>query len=188
MKEQQAKQSEEDFCEEVSKLIVGLFIGTKRENVIFAPEVPVDYYNNNQIDMLLLDIKNLEYLFIEFKLKDRKGLLYQLRKATDNGIPVIGIINSEPQKNKANPVWDYLPEERKIFSYTGALKLQRNIIGKQIKEFSRGAKMSKDEQIIDELEMLEREMKGCRKSAFRDDYYFKRWHKWLTKALDLLRQ
>jgi len=112
--------SEADFCDEVSKLIAGIFIGTKKENVVFVPEVPIDYFSNNQIDMLLLDVKNLEYLCLEFKLKNYKALIKQISNAQGKGIPVIGIINNKPKKVCSyESILDYLPEERKIFSYTG---------------------------------------------------------------------
>jgi len=69
---------EVDFCEDIMKIIVGIFIGTKREKTIFIPEVPIGYWSNNQVDMLLLDIKNLEYLTIQLKLRDRKSLIWQI--------------------------------------------------------------------------------------------------------------
>lgn len=40
----------------------------------------------------------------------------------------------------------------------------------------------------DLLKMLSGEMLGCRKSAFKDDYYFQEWHKWLGKVLSLIAQ
>ena len=112
---------EVDFCEEVCRLIAGIFAETKREKVIFVPEVSYDYTSNKQVDMMLLDVKNLEYLFIEFKLKSYKELLYQIHRLHRENEPIVGIINSKPRKITPDEkeFYYYIPESYKVFSYTG---------------------------------------------------------------------
>lgn len=48
--------------------------------------------------------------------------------------------------------------------------------------------MTKQEEAIELLEMLDREIKACHKSAFKDDYYYQQWSEWLAQALSLLNQ
>lgn len=103
--------TEADFCEDVTKLILALYIGTKRE-IVCVPEIPFGYFSNEQIDMLLLDVKNFEYLTIEYKLNGRKKLESQISRAQSLSIPCIGVINT----NFAEGSRSYY---QRIFGYTG---------------------------------------------------------------------
>lgn len=100
--------SELEFCREVCQVIAGLLVDTKREETIFIPEVPHGYFSNEHVDMMLLDVKNLEYLLVEFKLRDIKALERQIAKRDSN---VVGIINSVA-KGDSHTYYN-------IFNYTG---------------------------------------------------------------------
>ena len=95
--------TEAEFCADTTKMILGLLIGENR-NVIACPEVPWGYYSNEQVDMLLLDVKNQEWLPIEYKLSDLRGLKYQVQRRNGG----MGIINSKTTDSQYN-----------IFGYTG---------------------------------------------------------------------
>ena len=95
--------TEVEFCEHTTEILLGLLVGTNRK-VVCVPEVPFGYFSNEQFDMLLLDTKNQEYLMIEYKLSDLRGLKSQVRTLGK----AIGIINSKGQE-----------EQYHIFHYTG---------------------------------------------------------------------
>lgn len=59
--------SEREFCRAVTEILLGVSVGSGRKLVAIA-EVPWGYFSNEQFDMLLLDVKNLEYLEVEYKL------------------------------------------------------------------------------------------------------------------------
>ncbi len=88
-------------------MLLGLFIGENRQ-IICQAEVPYSYFSNNQVDMLLLDVRNKEYLCIEYKLANHHDLMLQIRLHYGRGFPAIGIINNKPRETN-----------RWIFGYTG---------------------------------------------------------------------
>ncbi len=94
--------TEKEFCAETTKMLLGLSVGYERK-LIAVPEVPWGCFSNEQFDMLLLDVKNLQYLQIEYKLNDPESLQHQVSRI--NGI---GIINRETT-----------PNEYSIYPYTG---------------------------------------------------------------------
>ncbi len=100
--------TENEFCRETTKLLLGLSVGSGR-SVIAIPEVPWGYYSNEQFDMLLLDVKNLEYMPIEYKLSDLAGL----RKQRSRLVGSVGIINAKvPPKSWG--IYPYTGEDAEI--------------------------------------------------------------------------
>ena len=106
--------TETEFCEHVTKLILGLLAGEDRQ-VICVPEVPRHYFSNELVDMMLLDIKNKEILCIEYKLGNPKKLIWQVRATQGRGLNCIGIINTEHQQQRS--VFD--GGIQNLFGYTG---------------------------------------------------------------------
>ncbi len=100
---------ESDFCEHVTKILLGLLVGTGRKTICI-PEVPHGYFSNEQVDMLLLDTKKQEYLMIEYKLSDLRGLEKQVVHLGR----AIGIINSNPQGEKSYGIFGYTGEDSQI--------------------------------------------------------------------------
>lgn len=96
--------TELEFCVKTTEVVLGLLVGSGRK-IIAVPEVPWSYFSNEQFDMLLLDIRNLQYLMIEYKLNDLCSLEYQVKRL---GAAAIGIINTDTKTNN-----------RSIFGYTG---------------------------------------------------------------------
>jgi len=94
--------TEKEFCEETTKLLIGLLIPDRK--VIAVPEVPWGCFSNEQFDMMLLDVKNQEYLMIEYKLNGLDHLEHQVSRLQN----AIGIINTKLQK-----------ESYSLFGYTG---------------------------------------------------------------------
>ena len=105
---------EQEFCEHVTKLILGILVGENRR-VVCVPEVPRYYYSNEHVDMMLLDVKNKEILCIEYKLNDPKKLTRQAQSNRNQGLNCIGIINSE--NRSLSDRYDGGIEH--IFGYTG---------------------------------------------------------------------
>lgn len=105
--------TEQEFCEYVTKLILGILAGEGRQ-IICVPEVPRYYFSNENVDMLLLDVKNLELISIEYKLNSAEILLSQVRDTSQRGLPCIGIINSEATKEHCEEGNFY-----RVFGYTG---------------------------------------------------------------------
>lgn len=94
--------TEQEFCIHVTEIFLGLSVTAGRK-LIAIPEVPWGYYSNNQLDMLLLDTKNMDYLPIEFKLNGLGSLKRQMQR-----IRGIGIINTDTNDSSCN-----------LFGYTG---------------------------------------------------------------------
>jgi len=84
--------TEVDMCEEVTQLIVGGLIDTETHYFQTIPEAPKAHFSNDHVDMLIIDRETRQYLMIEYKLSDAKGLANQL------AFPIIGVINSIPRK------------------------------------------------------------------------------------------
>ena len=95
--------TEEEFSRHIVPLLLGAMVGSGRK-VISIPEAPWGYFSNEQVDILLLDVKNKEYMYLELKLSDRSSLSRQLRRLGN----CIGIINTKCSD-----------EYNTIFSYTG---------------------------------------------------------------------
>ncbi len=94
--------TEQEFCSVTTKLLLGMLIGKRR--IIAVPEVPWGYFSNEQVDMLLLDVKNKEYLPIEYKLNN----LEKLKRQIEYHGNALGIINTDTKDGNC-----------RIFGYTG---------------------------------------------------------------------
>ena len=105
---------ETEFCEHVTKLILGILVGENRK-VICVPEVPRYYYSNRHVDMMLLDIKKKEILCIEYKLNNPEKLNRQVKENIGRGLPCIGIINTVHRRQP--DISDCLIQH--LFGYTG---------------------------------------------------------------------
>ena len=100
---------ESEFCEHVTKILLGLLVGEGR-NTICVPEVPFGYFSNEQFDMLLLDTKNQEYLMVEYKLNDLRGLKAQVANLSR----AIGIINSNARHDTIYSIFCYTGKDSQI--------------------------------------------------------------------------
>ncbi len=106
--------TEVDFCEDTTKMILGLLVGESRK-IICVPEVPYGFFSNEQIDMLLLDVKNQQYLCIEYKLNGLEQLQCQVRRNNVSNIPCIGIVNTNTKiQNKYSEIFGYTGTDMQI--------------------------------------------------------------------------
>ncbi|KKM60793.1 hypothetical protein LCGC14_1538280 [marine sediment metagenome] len=126
--------TEKDFCVATTKILLGLAIGTGRK-LIAIPEVPWGCFSNEQFDMMLLDVKNLEYLAIEYKLNDLDGLRFQTNRLGS----AVGIINAKTSDNTWN-IFGYTGEDGQIeridkvifqmrcYSWTGIYEREKSMV------------------------------------------------------------
>jgi len=113
--------TEADFCEDVTKLILGILVGEGR-NIVCVPEVPRTYWSNEHIDMLLLDVRNKEFLTIEYKLSNPAKLQKQVQNNQSRGLPCFGVV-AAPHAHIPD---QYDCNVNAIFRYTGRdIELER---------------------------------------------------------------
>ncbi len=100
--------TEVEFCEHTTKILLGLLVGSGRKTICI-PETPKGYFSNDQVDMLLLDVKNQEYLMVEYKLSGLKQLQKQIGSQG-----CIGIINIDGAKVPGYGIFGYTGKDAEI--------------------------------------------------------------------------